>query len=165
MAEMRNTTPGTAQAVSDPSRRQIMGRAVVVAFAGTGCRGLGVVQAGSTTVLAAEDPDAELIGLCARCDALQDQVDTLHVRPSNDMPIDQEIAWEQARDVLVQPISDQQEELFEQICELRAATLQGNAARARTLLGWDKDLCRPGNHYCWSEELVGAVVRDLVASA
>lgn len=165
MAEMRNTMPGTAQAVSDPSRRQLMGSAIMVAFGGGGCSRLGASLPGLDAVLAAESPDGELIDLCTRCDVLQDQVDALHVRPSDDMTIDQEIAWEQARDVLVEPISDRQEILFERICELRAGTPQGHAARARTLLGWDKDLCHPGEHHCWSEQLVGAVVRDLVASA
>lgn len=144
MAETRNTTPGMAQAVCDLLRRKLMGRAV-----------------GPTT----ENPDAELIGLCARCDVLQEQVDALHVRPWDDMTIDQEIGWEQARDVRVEPIRDQQEELFERICELRVITMQGHVARARTLVGWDKDLCRPGDYHGWSEQLVGAVVRDLVASA
>ena len=165
MAETRNTMPGTAQAVRDPSRRKLMGQAVVVAFCGSGGRGQGASLDSHAVVPTAEDPDAELIGLCVRCDVLQDQVDALHVRPSEDMPIDQEIAWEQARDVLVQPISDRQEILFERICELRAETPQGHAARARTLIGWDKEVCRPGDHHCWSEELVSAVVRDLVASA
>ncbi len=144
MAESRNTTPGMAQAVCDLLRRKLMGRAV-----------------GPT----AENPDAELIGLCARCDVLQQQVDALHVRPSDDMTIDQEIAWEQARDVRIKPVSDQQEELFERICELRVTTMQGHVARARTLVGWDKEVCRPGDYHSWSEQLVGAVVRDLVASA
>ncbi|MGI4798041.1 MAG: hypothetical protein ACRYG8_29125 [Janthinobacterium lividum] len=166
MAEMRNTTPGTAQAVSDPLRRQLMGGAVLAALAGGGAvPSVASLSKLHGTSLAAEDMDAELIGLCARCDMLQDQVDALHVRPSDDMTIEAEIAWEQERDVLVQPICDRQEELFERICELRATTMQGHVARTKTLLGWDRDLCRPSDHHCWSEQLVIAVVRDLAASA
>ncbi len=165
MAAMRDTMPGTAPAVNDPSRRQLVGGALLAVLAG----GAGVespaLPGQREAHPTAESPDADLIDLCTRCDALQDQVDALHVRPSDDMTIDQEIAWEQARDVLVQPISDRQETLFERICDLRVTTPQGHAARARTLLGWDKDLCHPGEHHCWSELLVGAVVRDLVASA
>ena len=165
MAALRDTTPGTFLAVNHPSRRQLVGGALLAALAsGAGVEGqaLSEQREGLPT---AEATDAELIDLCASCDALQDQVDALHVRPSDDMSIDQELAWEKARDVLVEPISDQQEILFERICEHRATTPRGHAARARTLLGWDKDLCRDGDHHCWSEQLVGAVVRDLVALA
>ncbi len=165
MAEIRDTTLGIAQAVSDPSRRNLVGGAVLAVLTGGPACGRAALSGLPEPSLVAEEPNAELIGLCARCDALQDQVDALHVRPSDDMTIDAEIAWEQARDVLVQPISDRQEILFERICELQATTPQGHAARARTLLGWDKDVCHPGKHHCWSEELIGAVVRDLVATA
>ncbi|MGI4942722.1 MAG: hypothetical protein ACRYHQ_19520 [Janthinobacterium lividum] len=165
MAETRTTTPGTAPAVSDPSRRKLMGGAVLAALTGGAVPEASALPEPSESSLTAGGMDAELIGLCSRCDALQDLVDALHVRPSDDMTIGQELAWEQARDAVVQPISDQQEILFERICELRATTPQGHAARARTLLGWDKDLCHPRDHHCWSEQLVGAVVRDLVASA
>lgn len=165
MAALRDTTPGTGRAVNDPSRRQLVGGAVLAVLAGGALvHGLVPFDHGGAS-LTTGTPDAELIDLCACCDALQDRVDALHVRPSDDMSIDQELVWEKARDVVVEPISDQQEALFERICEHRATTSQGHAARARTLLGWDKDLCRDGDHHCWSEQLVGAVVRDLVALA
>ena len=165
MAETKNITPGTASAVSDLSRRKLMGGAVLAVLTGGPPCGGTTLPSLPESSLAAGEPDGELIALCVRCDVLQDQVDALHVRPSDDMTIEAEIAWEQARDVLVQPISDRQEVLFERICELQATTPQGHAARARTLLGWDKDVCHPGDHHCWSEQLVSAVVRDLVTAA
>ena len=165
MAEMRNTTPGTAPAVNDQSRRQLVGGELRAALAGrAGVEGPALPEH-QEALPTPEASDAELIDLCASCDALQDQVDALHVRPSDDMSLAQELDWEKARDVLVKPISDQQEILFERICEHRATTLSGHAARARTLLGWDKELCRPDDHQPWSDHFVGAVVRDLVAAA
>lgn len=43
--------------------------------------------------------------------------------------------------------------------------LRAHAVRARTLPGWDKDLCRACDDHCWSEQFVGAVIRAPVASA
>ena len=105
--------------------------------------------------------DAELIDLCARCDALQNQIDALHLRPATDMPVSKELAWEEARDLLIKPIADQQEPLLEQICALRVTTLQGHAARARTLLDWDKGVYWDSDSPCWSDRLISALVRDL----
>ncbi len=165
MAAITDTTPGRCQAVNDPSRRRLVGGTVLAALACGTFSGTPALPNGGAACLATGGPDAELIGLCARCDALQDRIDALHVRPADDMAIAQELAWEQARDLMVEPISDHQELLFEQICALRVTTLQGQAARARTLLGWDKDLCWTSDSPCWSEQLIGAVVRDLAESA
>ncbi len=107
-------------------------------------------------------PDAELIGLCAECDALQDQIDATYVVPSEDLTHAQEVAREKARDIVQEPLRAAQDPLLDRICTLWATTAQGRAARARTLLAWDKDPCWTQDG-CWNSQLIGAIVRDTVA--
>ncbi|MGI4796953.1 MAG: hypothetical protein ACRYG8_23455 [Janthinobacterium lividum] len=110
-------------------------------------------------------PDAELIRLCVECDGLQARMDALYAVPRPDnLSNAQHIALEKARDLVEKPLADAQDPLLERICELRATTPQGQAARARTLLGWDKDPCWTDDG-CWNSQLLGAIVRDLVAAA
>ena len=70
----------------------------------------------------------------------------------------QEIAWEEARDALVTPIIAQQEPVLLRICELHATTLRSHAARAATLMGWDKCICSPLIDN-WTERLVCTIIR------
>lgn len=105
--------------------------------------------------------DAELIRLCAECDALQARMDALYVPRADHLPHAQQRAWEKARDLLERPLADAQDPLLHRICELRATTPQGQAARARTLLAWDKDPCWTDDG-CWNSQLIGAIVRDAV---
>jgi len=107
-------------------------------------------------------PDAELIRLCVECDALQAKVDTLwQGDPTRGMSLAESRTFETARDLEQQPFSDAQDPLLERICELRATTPQGQAARAKTLLAWDKNPCWTDDG-CWNSQLLGAIVRDLV---
>lgn len=107
-------------------------------------------------------PDAELISLCAECDALQAKIDALwEGDPTRSMSLAESRAFEKARDIEQRPFADAQDPLLERICELRASTPQSHAARARTLLGWDKDPCWTDDA-CWNSQLIGAIVRDLV---
>lgn len=109
------------------------------------------------------NPDAELIGLCAECDALQTRVDATYAVPVDEgLTCAQEIAREKARDIANEPLHAAQDPLLERICELRATTPEGRAARARTLLGWDKDPIWTHDG-CWNSQLIGAIVRDTVA--
>jgi len=108
--------------------------------------------------------DAELIGLCAECDALQARMDALYAPRADHLSDAQQVALEKARDLVERPLADAQDPLLERICELRASTPQGHAARARTLLGWDKDPPWTDD-VCWNSQLTGAIVRDLVGAA
>jgi len=109
-------------------------------------------------------PDAELIRLCAECDALQARIDAHYAAPWEHLSPAEQTAREQAIDAANQPLTDQKDPLLERICDLRAATLEGNAARARTLMAWDKDPCWTHDG-CWNSQLTGAIVRDLTAVA
>jgi len=110
-------------------------------------------------------PDAELIRLCAECDALQAKIDTLwQGDPTRGMSLAEARTFEKARDLDQQPFHDAQDPLLERICDLRATTPQGYAARARTLIGWDKDPCWVADG-CWNSQLIGAIVRDAAGVA
>ena len=148
-----------------PSRRQILGGATLAAMTGAAV-GLAFVlpDPGEASPAPAGPDDAELIGLCAECDALQRQVDALYVRPAEPLSYAAELFWEAARDLDIHPILDRMDPLLDRICDLRATTPQGHAARARTLLLWDKDPCWKDDG-CWNSQLIGAIVRDLVGEA
>ena len=161
-----NSTPITAGASAPAStRRQALGGAVLAALTG-GAFGAAIVLPNPGEAFpVAVSPDAELIDLCAECDALQARMDALYAvpRPSN-LSNAQHVALEKARDLLEQPLAEAQDPLLERICAIRATTPQGQSARARTLLGWDKDPCWTDDG-CWNSQLIGAIVRDLVGEA
>jgi len=109
--------------------------------------------------------DAELIRLCAECDALQAKIDALwQGDPTRGMSLAEARAFEKARDLDQQPFHDAQDPLLERICEMQATTPQGHAARARTLIAWDKDPCWTHDG-CWNSQLLGAIVRDTAGVA
>ena len=162
MAANSTTTLGTGRAVTAPSRRQIVGGTVLAALTGAAFGGAVVLP---DLRAAAESPDAELIRLCDECDVLQAKVDALWAGdPTRDMTASQARAFERTRDAAQEPFLDAQDLLLERICMLRATTRQGQISRARTLLAWDKDPAwtQGGG---WSDHLLGAIVRDLMAEA
>ncbi len=108
--------------------------------------------------------DAELIRLCAECDALQRRIDALYLPQLDHLPTSEILAAEGTRTRAVKPIADRQDPLLERICDLRATTPQGHAARARTLVGWDQAPIWEEDG-CWNSQLIGAIVRDLVGAA
>jgi len=109
--------------------------------------------------------DAELIGLCVDCDAQQAKIDALwQGDPTRGMSLAEARTFETARDLEQQPFSDAQDPILARICELRATTPQGQAARAKTLLAWDKNPCWTDDG-CWNSQLLGAIVRDLAGVA
>ena len=164
MAMTTDTTLGARRAVTAPSRRQF-GASALAAAVGAAFAGAVVFPDAGDAASAAASPDADLIRLCAECDALQVRMDALYAAPHPDnLSNAQHVALEKARDVLEKPLADAQDPLLERICELRATTPQGHAARARTLLGWDKDPCWTDDA-CWNSQLIGAIVRDLVGAA
>ena len=116
------------------SRRQLTGGIALTPLTGSSLGSTIKLPAPSEARSTDGTLDAKLINLCARCDALQNQIGILHLRPAADMLVTQELAWEEAHDLLIKPIADQQEPLLKQICALRVTTLQGHAARAGTLL-------------------------------
>jgi hypothetical protein len=154
----------TAASPFTPTRRGI-GAATLAALCG-GAFGAAVVlpDPGEAFPALVASPDAELIRLCAECDALQDQIDAMYAVRDEHLSHAETLALEKARDIAQEPFMDAQDPLLHRICETRATTPQGHAARARTLLAWDKDPCWTHDG-CWNSQLIGAIVRDLVGAA
>ena len=106
------------------------------------------------------DLDDQLIAACLAFDALERCVDAL-----NDPADPAFIEDDDVRDRATAPIEAEQVPLMERICALKAATLQGKRARARSFLLWHKaidpavDAVAP--HRSWTDRLVAAVLRDL----
>ncbi len=146
-----------------PSRRQL-GGSILAALSGAAFAGAVVLPDRGEAFPTATSPDAELIRLCDECDALQRQIDELFDEGADPLPSAEQIALERARDQIVEPLCRRQDPLLERICDLRATTPQGHIARARTLLGWDKDPIWTHDE-CWNSQLIGAIVRDLVGAA
>ncbi len=146
-----------------PTRRGV-GGAILAAVCGGAFAGAVVLPDPGEAFPVAASPDAELIRLCAECDALQGQIDALYLPQLDHLPTLEILAAEDTRTRAVKPIADRQDPLLERICELRATTPQGHIARARTLLQWDKDPIWTHDE-CWNSQLIGAIVRDLVGEA
>ncbi len=148
----------TTGCVVAPSRRHLVGGSILAALSGAAFAGA-VVLPDLREV--AENPDGELIRLCAECDALQTRIDKEYTTPWEHLSREQATAREEAIDAAIEPLHDAQDPLLHRICELRATTPQGQVARARTLLAWDKDPIWT-HDFCWNSQLIGAIVRDLV---
>ena len=153
----------TTGCVIAPSRRQF-GGATLAALCGAAFAGAVVLPDRGEGFPSAASPDAELIRLCAECDALQGQVDALWRDRMTHLPTAEQIAIEHVRDAAQQPILAQLDTLLDRVCELQPATLQGHLVRVRTYARWHKDLPgRDSEHR--DEALQGAVLRDLAALA
>lgn len=159
MAATISITLGTCRAVNASLRRELIGGSLLAALSGAALAAAVLLPdcdngAVANTALSA---DAGLLKLCAACDALTHQAGLLWQGAAR-------IADDDARDVALTRIADRQEPLLEQLCEIHPVTSQGHAARARTLLLWDRDPCwtRPA---CLDDALTAAVVRDLARSA
>ncbi|MDQ2801892.1 MAG: hypothetical protein M3Y41_04080 [Pseudomonadota bacterium] len=88
--------------------------------------GTAALLAGGAIVPAlAAQPDAELVALCARFDALERQINALFGRPAA-------IEDEDVHDA-IEPIWKAQLKLTEMICSLRATSLAGHRARASSI--------------------------------
>ncbi len=161
MAAQPTTTLGTGRAVTAPSRRHLIGGSILAALSGAAFAGAVVLPNPGEAFPAATGPDAELIRLCAECDALQARIDKQYTTPWEHLSPSEAHAREVAIDAAIEPLTDAQDLLLERICAMRATTPQGHAARARTLIAWDKDPCWTDDE-CWNNQLIGAIVRDLV---
>jgi hypothetical protein len=129
-------------------------------LAGTAALAASAASAAAPAALAAPSPDARLIALCAEFDRLERRIGDLFDGPG---AIDDDAA----RDAAVTPIFAQQAALLPEILTLRATTLEGLAARARTMMREDLEL-RPDEMVASefvNERLLGVVLRDLVALA
>lgn len=158
MAATISTMLGTCRAVSTPSRRELVGGSLLAALS-SAVFAAAVLPPNRDDLAVADTvtpADAALIDLCAACDALTHQAKALWqgvTRIADD-----------ARDVALTRIDEQQAPLLKQLCKVCPTTAYGHAVRARTLLLWDKDPCWTRSA-CLDEALAAAVVRDLARGA
>ncbi len=122
----------------------------------------GAVATGTVPPIGAAHPhpDRELIGVCAEFDAIERHINSHYAGGSRKIEDDEE------RDGAIAPFQEAQAPLLERIIALRATTLDGFMARARTLALWDLDAMRqigPG-HYL-EDRMLAALLRDMVGEA
>ena len=109
------------------------------------------------TVKAPPSPDAALLQACAQFDELERACIAANTnRGLPDTPADVSGGAECER------IGRAQKPLVDRMCDLRAVTGEGQAARARSLALWDAELMKPGQHFT-GDRLMAAIVRDLIA--
>ena len=108
----------------------------------------------------ADNPDAELITACAAFDALERAYVTTY---ATDIPegTSEWAAAEAERDRLLAA----EKPFLDRMTELRAVTLEGQAARARSLVLWAPDLVSEGTTGDTIGLLTHAVLRDLIGEA
>ncbi len=111
--------------------------------------------AGVITVVA-PSPDADLLEACAAFDALERAYIAV---PGNHPP--GSLAEQDANDERDR-LSEAQQPFLDRICELRAITREGQAARARSYALWDAELMKDGTGDVGTF-LTAAIVRDLLA--
>ena len=105
---------------------------------------------------AVEHPDAELLAVCEQFSALE----LMLYPPGLGL---ETIEEEHARDERNEPLNAEQSSLVEKLWDLRATTLEGFQARARSLLLWDSILTTAieNTEDYWEQVLLHALLRDL----
>ena len=147
MATHAHTTPTIAP--GEPTRRRLL------AFAGAAIAGPAIALAASPT-----HPDAALLAALAEFDRLEREMWPPGPGPAT-------ISEEEERDARIAPLNDRQAELLGVICTMRATTLHGCIARARSLFVWDLEMQKAIAAGDDPEEyddarMIQALVRDLV---
>ena len=100
-------------------------------------------------------PDADLLAACAAFDDLERAYQATGFNHAVRSPEDEAAEAERWR------VSAAQDQLVERMCELRAVTRAGQAARARSLALWDGELMKDGTGDTGAL-LTAAIVRDLI---
>lgn len=122
-----------------------------------------LVVAGTAAAVSAPSasPDAGLVALCARLDALQRQIDELF--PADWCGIaDSEL---EAADAAAHRIEGEQRPILDQLCALTPTTLDGCVALARSVALLRPDLVRAGPHEDPDVRLAAVLVRGLAGRA
>jgi len=102
-------------------------------------------------VAAAPDPDADLLAVCAEFDAVEHRRNAM---------FDDDTLTDEANAA----IREEQEPLVDRLCEMRATTIKGMQARARSLVLYDDAVMERHTVYT-NDRLVAAVLRDLIEEA
>ena len=108
------------------------------------------------TIVRLASPDAELLAACAALDELE------RAYCATDFGCEPESPADLAADAERERLSDAQGPFVDRICELRALTREGQAARARSLVFWKPCLIKDNSGGCTDDRLIYAVLRDLI---
>lgn len=136
-----------------PLRRALLARSAA---------GLALLAGVAATASAAPgSPDAVLIALCARLDALQRQIDALFPADWHGM---MDAALE-AADAAARRFEVEQRPILDQICALTPVTVAGFAALARSMSLLRPDLGHVSRHEDPDVRLAGVLVRGLAGKA
>ncbi len=112
----------------------------------------------ASMVAPAVSPDADLLEACAAFDDLERRYLATDFEADSSTAYGQAVVEEQRR------CFDAQVPLLNHLVELRATTLEGHRARARSLALWDAELLKDGDGD-FGECLTAAIVRDLLAGS
>ena len=103
-----------------------------------------------------DNPDRELIAVCAEFDAIERHINSHYAGGSRNIEDDEE------RDAVIEPFQEAQDPLLERIVALRATTPAGFTARARTLALWNLDATRKiGPDHYLEDRMLAALLRDM----
>jgi hypothetical protein len=143
-----------SQATNDyntPTRRSALGFGAAAIVAGLA----------TPAIAGGPDPDGELIALCAEFDALERGIKAYYPGGAKYILCDAE------RDNATAPLDQEQRGLIDRMCELRASTLNGIRARARTLVLWAADEAEGAEckSNCLDDRMRAAISRDLIAGS
>ena len=119
----------------------------------------GAVISRPPAVQAPAHPDADLLEACAAFDVLE----RAYAASCADLPVSGPEC--DAAEIEQDRICDEQQPLVARMCELRAVTREGQAARARSLATWQPELTWPGQSGDTGRRLTIAIVRDLIGEA
>ncbi len=111
----------------------------------------------ASTVKLAMSPDADLLEACAEFDTWQRRYLATDFEVAGDDTPEGQVEAAKQREFL-----DASDPALDRICEMRAVTREGQAARARSLALWDQELMKPDKDYT-GDRLTQAIVRDLLA--
>ncbi|GBQ80631.1 hypothetical protein [Komagataeibacter xylinus] len=136
-----------ANALPTTDRRTFLGRIAGVSALTT----IGVTHA---SLARGQAEDAELISLCRKFDALEDEFLSYFSGGVNHIEDDEE------RDLYIEPLHWRQATLLDRICELKATTVTGLVTRLRVLARLNKDASGISGPVYWDERMLHAVLRD-----
>ena len=131
------------------SRRSIM------TGSGAGMLAGAALLAGANLEHAQALPDAELIRLCAKFDALEQKRDESFSGIEDD----------DERDAFVAPIVEQQDALTDQILEMQPRTLEGFKALARSIAIWAPDMIDDSESTGLHSDLIRMLLLGLVGES
>ena len=140
--------------MSAASRRALLGSMAAVVAAPGAVADVKPAHGGQVS----DSPDAELVHLAAQIGDLERRINTIRDAATT-------IEAEEASEAETEPMEEQQAELIDRLCALRATTHAGLVARGSALLAYAPDYRRHVHSAFVDEKMLGALLRDLMGDA